>query len=235
MSVATASIVVVVADFGVGVGGVRVFVIGVRRCQSAIQRVHAGTNPLAAYETLVKEGVLKKDDAQIVAMQQLDRVFLDLGKMKPTTTASTKSIFQRLFSSRQSQQHEGNNSNRVKGLYMFGGVGCGKTFLMDLFFQCVPMEKKQRAHFHKFMLDVHKRLHEIRKQGGRADVVQVANDIIDEKGVLFCFDELNVTDIADAVILRELLGQMWKRGMVLVATSNRFTFDVMCGHCVLPE
>jgi predicted ATPase len=93
---------------------------------------------------------------------------------------------------------------------------------MDIFFHCAPVEKKRRAHFHKFMLEVHERLHAIRKKGkGRADVTTVAEDMVREGGSLLCFDEFNVTDVGDAVILRTLFDRMWECGAVVVTTSNR--------------
>ena len=90
-------------------------------------------------------------------------------------------------------------NDEVKGLYLYGGVGCGKTFIMDLFFACVPIEKKRRSHFHSFMLEIHQRLHMIRQSGkGRADVATVAEDVVRESGEVFCFDEFNVTDVSRA-------------------------------------
>jgi len=115
----------------------------------------------------------------------------------------------------------------IKGLYLYGGVGCGKTFVMDLFYACVPIEKKRRSHFHSFMLEIHQRLHLIRKSGkGRADVATVAEDVVRESGELFCFDEFNVTDVGDAVILRTLFDKMWECGAVVVSTSNRRPDDL---------
>lgn len=110
---------------------------------------------------------------------------------------------------------------------MYGGVGCGKTFIMDLFFACVPIEKKRRSHFHSFMLEIHQRLHLIRQSGkGRADVATVAEDVVRESGEVFCFDEFNVTDVGDAVILRTLFDKMWECGAVVIATSNRKPDDL---------
>jgi predicted ATPase len=137
-----------------------------------------------------------------------------------------------------------------KGVYMHGGTGCGKTFMMDLFFQVVtfrvlafrcgmklrllvvvvvvvrlgqslPVEKKRRVHFHAFMVDVHKRLHRLRSAGDVQDPIQlVTAEIIQESHVLCC-DEFQVTDIADAMILKQLFSSLIDRGVVMVATSNR--------------
>jgi len=105
----------------------------------------------------------------------------------------------------------------VTGLYMWGGVGRGKTFLMDLFFECLPFPEKLRTHFHRFMQRVHR---ELTRLTGREDPLEVvANDLAAEARVL-CFDEFFVADIGDAMLLGELLGHLFDRGVALVATSN---------------
>lgn len=108
---------------------------------------------------------------------------------------------------------------KVKGIYMFGGVGCGKTLLMDLFVATSPSQfKLQRIHFHDFMLDVHSRL---RAHKSTPDPLsKVADDLMDSIRVM-CLDELFVTDVADAMILHRLFARLWQRGLILVATSNR--------------
>ncbi|KAH7468579.1 AFG1-like ATPase [Phytophthora ramorum] len=108
-----------------------------------------------------------------------------------------------------------------KGLYLYGGVGCGKTFVMDMFFDNVPVEHKQRVHFHEFMLDVHKQMHELRQQGFREDPIPHIADKLLQDSWLLCFDEFQVTDVADALILRRLFSALLARGFVMVATSNR--------------
>ena len=105
----------------------------------------------------------------------------------------------------------------TRGLYIWGGVGRGKTFLMDLFFDTLEIEKKKRIHFHRMMHDVHARLGQLNDAENPLDIV--AADIAAETRVL-CFDEFFVSDIADAMILGKLLEGLFRRGVILVATSN---------------
>ena len=104
-----------------------------------------------------------------------------------------------------------------RGLYVWGGVGRGKTWLMDLFFQSLPFRDKQRSHFHRFMQSVHD---ELKKHKEQADPLDLVADRIAQKARILCFDELFVTDIADAMLLGNLFRGLFKRGVTLVATSN---------------
>ena len=126
-----------------------------------------------------------------------------------------------------------------KGLYLWGGVGRGKSMLMDVFFRLAPLTPKRRVHFHAFMLDVHGRINRWRKLSKdqrRADphhkrgdgddpIAPVARSIADEAALL-CFDEFHVTDITDAMILARLFEALWEEGVVVVATSNRAPDDL---------
>lgn len=109
-----------------------------------------------------------------------------------------------------------------RGLYMHGNVGCGKTMLMDLTFHTLPYDRKKRVHFHAFMLDVHGRIHTRRKEhGDEADPIpHIAQDILNESWVL-CFDEFQVTDIADAMVMARLFSEFFRLGGIVIATSNR--------------
>lgn len=104
-----------------------------------------------------------------------------------------------------------------KGLYLWGGVGRGKTFLMDGFYACLPYRRKRRIHFHNFMAEVH---HEMKVLAGKADPLMALADNIERSTRVLCLDEFHVDDIADAMILARLVTALLERGVVLMTTSN---------------
>ena len=117
------------------------------------------------------------------------------------------------------------------GGYMYGGPGCGKTFCMDLAYACLPGTDgvdKKREHFHSFMLATHHALHKLGKSGGDSsrDTVALYASEIAKTATVLCLDEFQVTDVADAMIIRRLLDQLWARGVTLVTTSNRAPDDL---------
>jgi cell division protein ZapE len=145
------------------------------------------------------------DAAQAHAVDALQRVYDDLLQSPPK-----HGLFQRLSGAQRVWP-------RVAGLYLWGGVGRGKTYLMDAFFEALPFTRKRRTHFHRFMLEVHERRNRFPDE--QDPLIHVADEIADATRVL-CFDEFFVADIADAMILGRLFEALFKRGVTLIATSN---------------
>jgi cell division protein ZapE len=114
----------------------------------------------------------------------------------------------------------------VRGLYLWGGVGRGKSFLMDSFYNCAPVQRKQRIHFHRFMQDVHRELH--RRQGQADPLAAIARDWAKDAR-LVCLDEFHITDITDAMMMKRLLEALFEQGVVFVTTSN-FEPDALYIH-----
>ena len=193
-----------------------------------------GTPPVQAYESLVESGKISPDENQRLALQPLQRLHQDLaeyveGKASGATTTGDEGggggggLFGKLgsmFGGASKGASSGPTStNTPRGVYLQGGVGTGKSFCMDLFFNVQPAElKKTRVHFHDFMAKVHLELHA--RKHLPDPLPDVARDM-KSKAKLLCFDEFQVTDVADAMILRRLLEALRSCGCVCVFTSNR--------------
>jgi cell division protein ZapE len=145
------------------------------------------------------------DAAQLSAIEKLDNLRTRLLKPQPQT-----GLLDGLLGRKPPHKAE-------RGLYLWGGVGRGKTFLMDLFYQSLPFKSKQRSHFHRFMQSVHEQLQKYANQANPLDSIA---DRIAAKTRVICFDEFFVADIADAMILGNLFTALFARGVTLVATSN---------------
>ncbi|GAB2267481.1 hypothetical protein Dimus_002464 [Dionaea muscipula] len=178
--------------------------------------------PLVEYDRRIATGeLLDGDFRQVGTLRELQRLYDELTENSVRCgldryASSGKSGRSRWLWSRFMPQ---SSYSPVKGLYLYGGVGTGKTMLMDLFFEQLPCTwRKKRIHFHDFMLNVHSRL---QKHRGVSDPLEVVALEISDESILLCIDEFMVTDVADALILNRLFGHLFSNGVVLVATSNR--------------
>ena len=173
------------------------------------------------YTAGVAVGKVERDPAQLAVVDRLARVEGDIIEHRLARKSSSLGW---LFARDKKQAS-------LKGLYIYGEVGRGKTMLMDLFYEVSPVQRRRRAHFHEFMIDVHERVHGLRQKmkvgeyAGEDPIELVAKDLAREAWLL-CFDEFHVTDIADAMILGRLFAQLFTRGVVVVATSNVAPVDL---------
>ncbi|WP_048956725.1 cell division protein ZapE [Enterobacter bugandensis] len=171
-------------------------------------------SPASRYQLALNEGTHQPDDVQREAVNRLEMIYQAL-TAKPAEVEQSgglKAAFGRLLGKKAPQAQA-----PVRGLYMWGGVGRGKTWLMDLFYLSLPGDRKQRLHFHRFMLRVHEELTALQ---GKSDPLEIVADRFKAETDVLCFDEFFVSDITDAMLLGGLMKALFARGITLVATSN---------------
>ncbi|MBV1908531.1 MAG: AFG1 family ATPase [Kangiellaceae bacterium] len=161
---------------------------------------------LQKYQSDLETGEYSEDQQQLKAIDLLDELTHRLIKVEQK--ASIAERISQMFKSKKEP---------VRGIYFWGGVGRGKTYLMDMFFDLLPTERKMRLHFHRFMHQTHEQLNQFK---GKRDPLLLIADEIADKTQIICFDEFFVKDITDAMILGGLFEALFARGVSLVATSN---------------
>ena len=174
--------------------------------------------PMSLYRERVAAGGLSPDQAQRLAVEKLQLLFMRLKDYNPATPKKVKRGF---FGWGRERTPE----TVVPGLYLYGDVGRGKSMLMDLFFDVAPVSPKRRVHFHAFMQEVHAGIHAARQKGA-SDPVRPVADAIADAATLLCFDEMQITDITDAMLVGRLFERLFERGVVVVTTSNRHPDDL---------
>jgi cell division protein ZapE len=164
--------------------------------------------PITRYQQDLDTAGFEQDSDQENAVRHLQRLYDELTAVQPKL--KKRSWYQRILGNEEPL-------DTIKGLYFWGGVGRGKTYLMDTFYECLPPGKKMRIHFHRFMHRVHQELAKLKDVENPLNLVA---DIFAKETRLICFDEFFVSDITDAMLLGGLFEQLFERGIVLVATSN---------------
>lgn len=165
--------------------------------------------PWQKYQEDLKRDDFQHDEAQENAVRNLQRLYDDF--VLHTQVPQKRGLFAQLFKKSSS------SANKVKGIYFWGGVGRGKTYLVDTFYECLPFEQKMRIHFHRFMHKVHD---EMKLLKGVSDPLKTVAKKFSEEAKIICFDEFYVSDITDAMILATLLDELFKLDVVFVTTSN---------------
>jgi cell division protein ZapE len=173
--------------------------------------------PFEKYTSDLQQEEFTADPAQKAAVMHMQRLFeklTDQPQKQNDLASRIKSIFRK------------EDKKTIKGLYFWGGVGRGKTYLVDSFYECLPFENKLRIHFHRFMQNIHK---ELKSLGNVESPLKIIAQKLSEETRILCFDEFHVSDITDAMLLGGLFEALFERGVVLVTTSNQHPDQLYIG------
>jgi len=186
--------------------------------------------PLVAYRAMIAGEAITADPSQRMAIERLQDLWVKLRGYDPTPLPmiGRTGLLSRFL---RRKPTEGADDTRPHGLYLVGEVGRGKSMLMDLFFAAADVRRKRRLHFHQFMQEAHKRIFAWRRDNpGGSDPIPPLADAIAAEAALLCFDEFQVNDIADAMILGRLFQALFDRAVVVVTTSNIVPDDLFKGQ-----
>ena len=218
-----------------------------------VKHPEGAESPMKFYERLAEEGVLQRDEKQVKALYVLDKFYHKImGKDDSNNDSNSSSSSSSSSSSRDNSSSRGTSNEENKswfqklwdrtnksdastlagetsagGVYLYGGPGCGKTFVSDLFMATLPKSFSKRVHFHAFMMETHGELHRLAQMKKKTDNVSNEDtvkwfaDSLAAKVDVLCLDEFQVTDVADAMIIRRLLDRLWENNVRVVCTSNR--------------
>ena len=195
---------------------------------SALSGAPKGAGPLAVYRFAVSSRHLVSDPAQAAAAERLQALWSKLRNYDPPARLAPKSLIGRFL--RRKPVDEAPESH-LHGLYLAGEVGRGKSMLMDMFFETAQVPRRRRIHFHAFMQEAHQRIFAWKQANpdGRDPIPPLADQLAEE-AILLCFDEFQINDIADAMVLGRLFEALFDRGVIVVATSNTVPDDLFKGQ-----
>ncbi|MCB8875554.1 cell division protein ZapE [Acidisoma silvae] len=196
--------------------------------QPVLSGAPTGVGPMAVYRQAVAEKRIVADPAQAAAVERLQALWSKLRHYDPPARLARKSLIGRFLRRKPVDEAPG---SEINGLYLVGEVGRGKSMLMDMFFETSDVPRRRRIHFHAFMQETHARVFAWKQEnpGGDDPIPPLADRIADE-AILLCFDEFQINDIADAILLGRLFEALFERGVIVVATSNTVPDDLFRGQ-----
>ena len=196
--------------------------------ESVLSGAPMGSGPLAVYRHSVSSRRLIADPAQAAAAERLQALWQKLRHYDPPARLARKTLISRFL--RRKPVDEAPDTF-LHGLYLVGEVGRGKSMLMDMFFGTAAVPRRRRIHFHAFMQEAHQRIFAWKQANPDGhDPIPPLADQIAEEAILLCFDEFQINDIADAMILGRLFEALFERGVIVVATSNTLPDDLFRGQ-----